>query len=231
MGSIYFEVSKRSFIYVLVIVAFSFFVSCKKDDAVNTGSVKGEAKIKVINASQGSSAIDLYLDDTKINTSALAYGEGSEYIKIASGEKIAKVNQGLGILESSAGFNFVPTFSYTAFFVEDKLGKGNVITFEDNLGAVEADKSRVRFINLSPNFTNTLNVNLPGGELLVSALPFKEASSYFLVHSGVSVGVSVVGSATLKIADGNEFEGGKNYTVWISGTSNATLTIHKITYN
>ncbi|RYG19324.1 MAG: DUF4397 domain-containing protein [Chitinophagaceae bacterium] len=213
------------------VVAFSLFSSCKKDDIEGNEKVKGEAKIKFINASLGSSAIDFYVDDTKVNELTLAYGQGSEYIKIPSGSKTTKVNEGVGTLEASANYNFIPTFSYTSFFVGDKEGKGEVLTFEDNLGAVDRDKSRVRFINLSPNFTNALNVSLPGRELVVNALAFRESSDYFLIDPDTNIGISIVGTGVLKIASGNEFTGGKNYTIWLSGTSNSNLSINKITYN
>ena len=218
-----------TYISLFCLVVFAAFGSCKKD-SINQVII-GEARIKLINASQGSSSIDFYLNDSKINSSALGYGEESEYIKITSGNKIAKINNGTTIAEVAGGYNFVPTFSYTAFFVEDKAGKGEILTFEDNLGAIESDKSRIRFINLSPNLTNSLNISLTGGQLLVNDLAFKEASSYFMVQAGTSVGVAVVGTGVLKIESGNEFEGGKNYTIWISGTSNANFSINKITYN
>jgi hypothetical protein len=232
MKSAYLLINKYKFLFfILASVAISLFSSCKKDEIDGKERVVGEAKIKFINAYQGSSSVDFFLDDTKINPLALAYGESSEYIKIASGSKITKANQGAGALEGAIDFNFIPTFSYTSFFVEDKEGKGEVLTFEDNLGAVESDKSRVRFINLSPNFTNTVNISLAGGELVVTGLAFKESSGYFMVEAGKSIGVSITGSSAFKIAAGNEFEGGKNYTIWLSGTSNANLSINKITYN
>lgn len=230
MKSAYLIARKHKFFFVLIsALSLLFFNSCKKDNIDNGPVVKGEAKIKFINASQTSSSVDFYLDETKINSSALAYGESSEYIKITSGNKVAKVNQ--GAVEVSADFNFMPTFSYTSFFVEDKTEKGEVLTFEDNLGAVEADKSRIRFINLSPSFTNTVNITLPGGELIVNALRFKESSGYFIINAGTNIGVSITGTSVFKIAPGTEFEGGKNYTIWLSGTTNANLSINKITYN
>lgn len=216
---------------ILSTVVFSYFSSCKKDDVDQGGKISGEAKIKFINASQSNTSVDFYVGDAKVNDLALAYGESSEYIKVPSGNKTTKVNQGMSALEAQSDFNFVPTFSYTSFFVEDGEGKGAVVTFEDNLGAVESDRYRVRFINLSPNFTNALNISLPGGELVVNALAFKASSGYFMINAGVGLGVSVVGTGTFKIANGKEFEGGKNYTIWLSGTSNSSLSINKITYN
>ncbi len=216
---------------MVLFVAFSMASSCKKDDIGDKVAIKGQAKVKLINASQTSPAVDFYLDDAKINPTALAYGESSDYISIVSGNKTAKVNPGASTSEVYANFNFMPSFSYTSFYVEDREGKGEVLTLEDNLGAVESGKSRIRFVNLSPNFTNALNVNLAGGEFIVNALAFKEYSGYFMVNEGTNVRISVVGTGAFKVALGDEFEGGKNYTIWLSGTSNANLRINKITYN
>lgn len=219
------------FLSVTFFVALSLLSSCKKSDIEGVTVVKGEAKIKLINASQASSSIDFYLNDLKINPSALAFGEVSDYIKIESGTKTTKVSQNVTILDVESAFNYVPTLSYTSFFVEDKTGKGKVLTFEDNLGAVETGKARIRFINLSPNFTNAINVNLAGAVLLVNSLPFKETSAYFAIEPNTNITISVLGTGGAKIAQGSEFEAGKIYTIWVSGTSNANLSINKITYN
>ena len=213
------------FLSIIFFVALTALVSCKsKDDDLYV--VKGEAKIKLINAVQNKPAIDFYIDDIKVNSSALAFGESSDYIKIASGIKTTKVNQNV-----NSQFNYIPTFSYTSFFIEDKVGKGSILTFEDNLGAVEMGKVRIKFINLSPNFTNAININLPGGVLLVNSLTFKSASGYFTIDPNTNILVSVLGTGTVKTALAAEFVEGKIYTLWLSGSSNATLSINKVTYN
>lgn len=210
---------------IIFFVALTVLVSCKRHDD-DLKVAKGEAKIKLINAAPNKSAVDFYIDGLKVNPTALAFGESSNYIKIESGTKITKVNKDI-----YSEFNYVPTLSYTSFFIEDKAGKGAILTFEDNLGAVETDKIRIKFINLSPNFTNAININLPGGVLLVNSLAFKSASGYFTIDPNTTISVSVLGTGTVKTALGSEFVEGKIYTIWLSGSSNATISINKITYN
>lgn len=219
---------KLSIICLLAVIVLN---SCEKDNSSKKEPVRGEAKVKFINASQNAQPVDFYINDTKINTSALAFGESSEYIKIESGTQINKVNKEVNILDVQTQFSYVPTLSYTSFFVEDREGRGDILTFEDNLGAIEAGKARIRFINLSPYFSNAINVSLGKDDLLVNSLPFKESSSYFMVQAGTGIGVSVLGTGTIKYAAGDEFEAGKNYTIWVGGSSNSTLSINKITYN
>ncbi len=220
--------TKNPFLTVLFIFSAvtMCLVSCKKEIESHVVVIGQEAKIKIINTTQNTG--DFYIDKNKINNQALAFGEIND-VKIASGTK--NISFGNGTQGISATMNFVPGFSYTAFYVEDKKGQGEIITFEDNIGATEVGKARVRFINLSPNFSNPINVNLPGGVLLVNALGFKETSLDYAINPNVSLGISVLGAGGLKIIDGSEFEEGKVYTVWISGNSNANLTINKITYN
>jgi hypothetical protein len=203
--------------------------SCKKDIVISNEVVQGEAKIKLVNASHTSSAIDFYLDDVKVNAQSLAFGEGSDYFKISSGSKNASFSN--TDEDASAQVVFVPTLSYTSFYVEDKSDQGEILTFEDNLGTTGAGKASVRFINLSPYFTNAVNVNLTGNVLLINSLPFKEASSYFSIDPTIDLRVSILGASGIKVLSGTEFEAGKIYTIWFSGTSNANLTINKITYN
>lgn len=221
--------SKRQFFGALFIsfVVAVCLVSCKKDNSVDVLVMGQEAKVKIVNAAQNTG--DFYLDKNKINNQSLAFGESND-VKVASGAKSVSF-YGNGVPDVSTTINFVPSFSYTAFYIEDKGGKGEILTFEDNVGATETGKARVRFINLSPNFTNPININLPGSTLLVNALGFKETSLDFSIEPNVNLGVSVLGAGGTKIIDGSEFEAGKVYTVWISGTSNANLSINKITYN
>lgn len=204
--------------------------SCKKDDVPSGKEVKGEAKVKLINASNANGEVDFYIDDSKVSEAAMASGAASDYIKVQSGTKNASVTVN-GVIDASTSFNFVPTLSYTSFYVEDKAGKGEMLIFEDDLGATEAGKARVRIINLSPYFTNALNVNLAGGVLLVNSLTFKQASGYFSIDPGVDLNVSILGSGANKTIGGSEFEAGKIYTIWLNGSSNATLKINKVSYN
>ena len=216
---------------IIFFVVLFLLISCKKNDTDNGKVVRGEAKVKLINAAQSPSSVDFYLNDSKINSSALAFGETSDYIKIESGTKTTTVSKDVNTLDAEAEFSYVPTLSYTTFFVEDKTGKGEVLIFEDNLGAIEMGKARIKFINLSPNFTNAINITLAGVGLLVNSLPFKEASGYFTIAPNTNIGISVLGLEGLKIIEGSEFEAGKIYTLWVSGSSNSNLSINKITYN
>lgn len=214
-------------IFTLVLMCL---FSCKKDIPTNITVLGGEARVKIINASQGTTDLDFYLNSNKINDKALAYGESSGYIKVQSGTKNASFI-GSGNQDVTAELNLVPSFSYTSFYLEDKTGKGEILTLEDDLGATEVGMARIRFVNLGPNFTNAINIITTGNTLLVNSLAFKEKSMYFAIDPTIDLGFSVLGAGGPKIIRGAEFEAGKIYTIWVGGSSNSSLSINKITYN
>jgi len=214
----------------IFIMLFMCLFSCKKDIPTDVTILGAEAKVKIINASLSTKTLDFYLNDSKITDKALAPGESSNYIKIQSGAKHASfINN--GVEDATAELTFVPLFSYTSFYVEDKTGKGEILALQDDLGATEAGMARIRFVNLSPNFTNSINIITTGNTLLVNSLAFKEKSMYFAIDPNIDLGFSVLGTGGLKIMRGTEFEAGKVYTIWLGGNSNANLSINKITYN
>lgn len=224
------SVVSKTYLLLSFLTVMMCLVSCKKDDVISKKEVKGEANVKMVNASQNSTSVDFYLDNTKVNSKALVFGEGSEYVKVESGAKASKV-QNNGVDEAEAQVIFVPTISYTSFYLEDKTNKGSVLTLEDDLSTTGPGKARIRFVNASPYFTNPINVNLTGSILLVNSLPFAEASGYFSVDPNADLRISILGTAGVKVVPGSDIEPGKIYTFWFSGTSNANLTINKITYN
>jgi hypothetical protein len=202
--------------------------SCKKDDPDEV--VKGQAKVKMVNASQADVHQDVYLDNEKLTTTALAFGETSEYIKIPSGNRSVSYT-GTNSTTTDTSLNFTPSITYTAFLVTNKKGDLEIVSYEDNLSNTEAGKAKIKLINLTPNFATGINVMVQGGTQFVNGLAFKEASNYFTVDTGFNLRYTVVGSGNVKTIESTALEGGKIYTIWFSGTTAATLEAHIITDN
>lgn len=202
--------------------------SCKKNDPGIV--VKGEAKIKVVNASLTEIGQVVYLDNAKLTTAALAFGETSDYVKIPSGTRNISY-KGINDVTTDASLNFTPSITYTTFLVTNKKGEREILNYEDNLSNAEMGKAKVKLINLSPNYTTGINVSVQAGLQFVNGLAFKEASNYFTLDAGLNLRYSVVGSGTIKTIDNSNFTAGKIYTIWFSGTSAANLEAHIITDN
>jgi len=221
---IFTKLSKLFFLYIIIISLFS----CKKHDP--DVIVKGEAKVKMINAAQTETDQDVYIDGEKRSTTALAFSETTDYLKILSGSRTVKF-VGSTNLETVTTLNFTPSITYSTFLVNDRNGVREIVSYEDNLSNTESGKAKIKLINLTPYFNTGINVSVQAGTQFVNGLLYKEASAYFSVDAGLNLRYNVVGSGSIKIIDGVNLEAGKIYTIWFSGNSAITLEAHIITDN
>ncbi|RZL64299.1 MAG: DUF4397 domain-containing protein [Pedobacter sp.] len=218
---------KRSIfcIFALLIICAS---ACKKHDPGIV--VKGETKVKFVNATLTESNQDISIDGLKTSSKAIAFTESTDYIKISSGSRNVKF-VGTSNLATESTFNFTPSLTYSTFLISNRNGAREIANFEDNLSNTEAGKAKIKLINLTPFFTTGINVSVQAGTQFVNGLLFKEASTYFQVDSGINLRYNVVGSGSIKTIDGSTLEAGKIYTIWFSGSTAAALEAHIITDN
>ncbi|WP_316827629.1 DUF4397 domain-containing protein [Pedobacter miscanthi] len=223
---IYTNLSKS--LILLISLSAIGFSSCKKNDPDQI--VKGQSKVKMVNASLAEVHQDVYLDNEKLTTVALAFGETSEYLKVSSGSRSISY-AGTDNTTTDTSLNFTPSITYTTFLVTNKKGELEIVNYEDNLSNTEVSKAKIKLINLTPNFATGINVMVQGGTQFVNGLLFKEASNYFTIDAGMNLRYNVVGSGSIKTIDGAALEAGKIYTIWFSGTTAAALEAHVITDN
>ncbi|RDC55503.1 DUF4397 domain-containing protein [Pedobacter chinensis] len=221
---IFTKLSKLFFLFAVII----YFSSCKKHDP--DVIVKGEARVKMINAAQTETDQDVYIDGEKRSISALAFSETTDYLKISSGSRSVKFI-GSTNLETEATLNFTPSITYSTFLVNDRNGVREIVSYEDNLSNTESGKAKIKLINLTPYFSTGINVSVQAGTQFVNGLLYKEASAYFSVDAGMNLRYNVVGSGSIKTIDGVNLEAGKIYTIWFSGNSSVALEAHVITDN
>lgn len=215
-----------------ILLFFAIFLislsSCKKHDPDVV--VNGEAKVKMINAAQTEADQDVFVDGGKRSTAALAFGQTTDYLKVASGNRTIRF-MGSANLETESALNFTPSLTYSTFLVNDRNGAREIVKYEDNLSNTESGKAKIKLINLTPYFTTGINVSVQAGTQFVNGLLFKEASSYFSVDADLNLRYNVVGSGNIKTIDNANFVAGKIYTIWFSGATAATLEAHIITDN
>ena len=107
----------KNYIAMLSCFALSLvlFSSCKKNNAGI--SVTGKAKVRVVNAAQGSNPQDFYQGGTKLTTSAVAYGEASAYLTaVAGNSSLSFKNVGATTVNATVNAGLNNDGAYTIFY-------------------------------------------------------------------------------------------------------------------
>lgn len=213
---------------ILLATCILLVTSCSKNNPDKIA--EGQAKIKVINAVQTETKQDVFIDNQKLTTASLAFGETSEYVKIPSGSRTLSY-VGSNNLNTEANLNFTPSLTYSTFLISDRNATREIVNFEDNLSVSDMTTAKIRLINLTPYFATGINVTVQSGAQFVNGLLFKEASNYFTLDAGAALRYNVVGSGSIKTIPAVDLLPGKIYTIWFSGLTAATIEAHLITDN
>lgn len=216
-----------------LLVAFLFIVltitSCKKD---HHGSGDGDdnanltAYIQVTNSAIGSTAQDFYLDNTKINTWEVAYGASTAFLPVKAGDHEARFkNSGSPKVNAALDLSADPGKYYSVFYADSC----SYSRYQDDRTAPKSGKARVRFINLSSKLSSNVDIAAAGGTKLVSNLAFKAASAYYDLDAATAFSLTLTDKSTALIDIPAGMQPGHIYTIYISGTTSATVTPHIVT--
>lgn len=192
----------------------TIFSSCKKIDDNNDMLVAGVA---VTNASSISQ--DVYFDNQQVNTSALAYGETMGYFSVSGSPSISFKTSGTADLNGSTVTSFAPGKYYNVFYADDK----SVTVYENDRTPPSSGKARIRFINLSTGAGSSVDFGINGGAKIISGLTYKAASTYQDVDASKGYSLYTGGSASVLLSLPVTLTAGGIYTLFISGTTNATV--------
>lgn len=218
---------KKQFSYLAVTLALasaSFLVSsCGKDDSTPIAA-KTYANVMVVHASPNAPAVDLLVDNSKVNTTGLGYPNNTGYLKVESGTRNIAVNP-TGTLTSviKADLDFAKDMSYTIFAV-DSVSKIAPLVLTDDLTMPAAGKAHVRFVHLSPNAPAVDVAVASSGAVVFGNKKFKESTAYTPLDAGdYMLDVRVAGTSTVALTLPKiTLESGKIYTVFAKGFLVAT---------
>lgn len=207
--------------------------SCSKDDDNNT--VNAEAKVMVVNSASGSSPQDFYLDNTKINTEAVAYNQSTAYISTNSGNgrKAEFRNSGSTTVNATGNVDLLPNENYTFFYSSNADGSGKTSTaFKDEKTYSSSTKAKVRFVNFASGVANA-NLLVTGGATLASNIAYGSASAFNEVNPGTFTLQSTlsIGAATSFNLGSFTLQPGKLYTIYTSGSIATSVSAKLITHN
>jgi hypothetical protein len=195
-------------------------VSCSKSD-------DPKARIMAVHASPNAPGVDVLVDNTKVNSSALTFPNNSGYLSVNAGTRNIKINvAGTSTTVINANLSVVADKNYTVFAV-DSVAKISAIAVEDNLATPASGKAHIRFFHLSPN-APSVDVGVLNGSTFTGVFnnrSFETQSSaaanaaFTPVDAGTyTFQVRVAGTSTVALTiPGVTLQAGKIYTVFAKG--------------
>jgi hypothetical protein len=190
------------------------------------------ANVSVTHASPDAPGVDLLIDNTKVNTSALTYPSSTGYLKVVAGARNIKVNAaGTTTTVINADIPFVKDKNYSVYAV-NLLSSINALLVEDDLTAPESGKAHIRFFHFSPDAPAVTVGYIDGTDFIpiFSDRTFENQTSatanqaFAPVDAGTyDVEVRLAGTTTVVLSlPGIELDPGKIYTVFAKGLVSGT---------
>ncbi|MGV3586165.1 MAG: DUF4397 domain-containing protein [Adhaeribacter sp.] len=200
----------------LVIFPALFLTACDDDD--NTDAMNAQARVMVVHASPNAPAVDVLVDDKKVNSAALTFPNNSGYLAVMAGQRNLKVNAaGTTTSVINANANLEANKNYSVFAINN-LANIEALVLNDNLTAPASGKAHVRFVHLSPD-APAVDIAVKNGPVLFSNRSFKSASDFTPVDAtSYNLEVRLAGTNTVVLdLPGVALQNGKIYTVFARG--------------
>lgn len=215
------NLASKGLLTMLALTGMFAFSSCSKDDDDTT--VDPDATVKIVNVLPDAGPVDVYNGSSKLNSSAIGYGEATGYLNVKDGDtRFDFKSTATGSTVLSAPVNF-DGGSYSLFATGETDGNATVgILAKDDLGAPASGKAKIRFVHAgsdAPAVNFLLNDNA-----IVSSAGYKSASEYREVDAGTyALKLNNASSGeTVTTRDGIVIEAGKIYTVVAQGLVSPT---------
>ncbi len=179
------------------------------------------AKVRVLHASPDAPAVDVYLNDTKVDAlTNVPFGIISDYLDIPAGTQNVKV-YATGTMENpviNADLTLEAGKMYTVA-ATNEVAKIEAQVLVDAPNPT-ADKAQVRVIHFSAD-APAVDIAPKGGDPIISALEYPKATDYLALDGGTyDLEVRLAGTTTVALdLPGVAIENGKAYSVFAIGSA------------
>jgi len=209
--------SRTLSIILSVALLTTIFSSCsKKDDYQYDPNV---LSIAVTNAASASLPQDVYFGNAKLNATPLAYSQTVGYVNITGSPTISFKNTGTADVNASSTTSLSPGKYYMVYYTDAK----DIAVFVNERTAPQSGKARIRFINLTTAVGSAVDFGISGGGKIVSGLTYKAASSYQDVDPTKGYSLYTGGSTSVLLDIPITLQAGGIYSLYITGTTSATV--------
>ncbi|PWV51450.1 DUF4397 domain-containing protein [Chitinophaga sp. S165] len=218
--------ASKGLLAIVALTGLFTFSSCSKDD--DDPTVDPDATVKIVNVLADAGSVDVFNGSSKLNSSAIAYGESTGYLNVADGDATFDFKSSVtGNTVLSAPVKFKDG-SYSLFATGETDGNTTVgILTEDDLGAPASGMAKIRFVHAA---SNAPSVNfLVNDSLLQTGTAYKSATEFKQMAAGtytVKLNNATSGETAISRND-VVLEAGKIYTVVAQGLLNPTPVVEQ----
>jgi hypothetical protein len=212
---------------------------CKKDDPNS-----GNSRLLFVHASPDAPAVDVLIDNNKINSIALAYPNNTSYTTVSAGTRNLKINAaGTSTTAVEGNITIEKDKAYSVYAI-NRLSSIAAIATEDDLTSPASGKAHIRFLHLSPGTPNVTVGTVSGSTFTAlytnRAFETQASANAYSGFTPIDAGtynfeVRVAGTSGLLLAvPGVVLQAGKVYTViarGVVGSPTTPLGASLITHN
>lgn len=224
---IYKNITKKCIAGLCAVCLLSLLSSCLKSH--NDYYAPPVAYVSFIQASPDEPPLDFYLNNNKVNTVPLLYGNGIDYFRAYMGTRIVNFyNQGSTSKIFSDTIHLNTDVAYS-LFLANTAAHPEVVLLTDSLSRPPAEKASVRFVNLSPD-APAVDLAVKDSAAFVSNKAFKGYTSFLPVQAkSYTFEVRQHGTNTVLATLANvNLNSGLVYTIWLHGLAASTSDSDKL---
>lgn len=216
---------------LMVVVTLLFLSSCDNNEVNPFGS----AELKVVNAAPNSGSQRFIMANIPYISNLDYLDHSVSYHKVAVGNNLVTQfrDQSDNDLYATEELDLDDNKAYTVYLTGESRTDAEVRLYEDNLSQPASGKAKVKFLHLSSGAPANIDFVDGQGNKLTTNLARYGQSNYTEINSG-SLSIQVHGSGqseNLSTLSSTDFEAGKIYSIYISGSAASGYTIDKISHN
>lgn len=215
----------KSLSTLVLLGAVLSFSSCKTD--VQEPEII--SALAVTNASATVPSLDFVIEGTKVNSSALLFGQKVDYVRAYPGSRTADV-YATGVAKSLYNGKFDLTAGlYHSLYILSTGQEVSYLVVKDEFKSPVADKAQLRFANLSSD-SPSYNLELEGDTTTFSDRAYKTLTPYKYVKPGIFKVLlrNKTTNAIVVTLENVELKANKYYTIWAKGLVNTEVQEQKI---
>ena len=221
--------TKKQIFAAALLIVISAISSCKKE--ANLGG--DIAFVAVYNAIPSATALNFLIDNRVVNGSTpLIFGANTAYTGVYQGTYTAQTviaNSSTALAPTQVSFEGKISRS---LFLTGTTTAVNYFWIMDDLGVVDTERAKVRFLNMSPDAgALVLELQLLGTKTTFTDRSNQQYTDYISFTPGTEYTINLLDRATntsVATTIRATFAKGKLYTIWAKGLTGSTVDAEKL---